>query len=176
MPATRTSLLTWSQSLDRAAPAPAPAAGGHEAVEFSWLRGAIAAWTPDATQPRASMANPAQAWLSRVARLDALTVIDVQLHELRDLIALHGYVLEPALRSGTAVAIESPHRLTRLAPERFIDPGSSTRTRSSGRSTWRRGCTAAAPSRSPSGRFHGRRSRSTPGNCEQPGRTTESCR
>ncbi len=119
MPAVRASLLTWSPSLDRRA----LSAAGHEVVEFSWLCGEIAAWAPHATGPRESLANPAEAWLSRLARIDKLAVMDVQLREMRDLITLHGYVLEPALRSGTAVAIESRQRLTRLPPERFVDPG-----------------------------------------------------
>ena len=51
-----------------------------------------------------------------------LAVTGVRLRELDDLRALHGYVLEPALRSGTPLAIESEQRLTRLTPEKFVDP------------------------------------------------------
>jgi hypothetical protein len=46
----------------------------------------------------------------------------VRLRTLDDLRLLHEYVLEPALRSGTRVAIESEQRLTRLVPEEFVDP------------------------------------------------------
>jgi DNA helicase-2/ATP-dependent DNA helicase PcrA len=92
-------------------------------VEFSWLCRAVVEPAQRVAEQRESLANPAEAWLSRVARVDRLAVMDVQLRELRDLVTLHGYVLEPALRSGTAVAIESQQRLTRLAPEHFVDPG-----------------------------------------------------
>ncbi len=119
MAAVPASLLTWSPSLDRRA----LAAAGHQVVEFSWLCGEIATWSRSAAGPRDSLANPAQAWLSCVARSDKLAVLDVQLRELGELVALHGYVLEPALRCGTALAIESRQRLTRLAPEDFLDPG-----------------------------------------------------
>lgn len=46
----------------------------------------------------------------------------MRISDLDDLATLHGYVLEPALRSGTPVVVESEQRLTRLAPERFVDP------------------------------------------------------
>jgi DNA helicase-2/ATP-dependent DNA helicase PcrA len=54
--------------------------------------------------------------------VDKLAVVGVRLRSLDDLLTLHGYVLEPALRSGASVAIESEQRLTGLAPEEFVDP------------------------------------------------------
>lgn len=63
-----------------------------------------------------------QGWLSRVAHAGKLAVVGVRIDDLDDLTALHGYVLEPALRCGTALTIESEQRLTRLSPERFVDP------------------------------------------------------
>ena len=119
MPALRESMLIWGQSLDRES----LAADGYEVVEFSALRREVVASTQRAGSRRESLANPAGAWLSRVARADRLAVVGVQLRDMKDLATLHGYVLEPALRSGTPVAIESEQRLTRLAPEQFVDPG-----------------------------------------------------
>jgi hypothetical protein len=112
-------MLSWTTSLDRET----WAACGDEVVEFSWLYREIVAPARRADAPRTSLANPAQAWLSRVAAADRLAVVGVPLRDVNDPITLHGYVLEPALRSGTFVAIESEQRLTRLAPERFVDPG-----------------------------------------------------
>jgi DNA helicase-2/ATP-dependent DNA helicase PcrA len=91
-------------------------------VEFSALRCAIESSAQRAQQRRASLANPAQEWLSRVAAAGGLAVLGVRLTDLEELRALHGYVLEPALRSAVAVAIECEQRLTRLPPERFVDP------------------------------------------------------
>jgi superfamily I DNA/RNA helicase len=116
--AVRTSLLVWSASLDRDALAEA----GHDVVEFSSLRRVITEAVQHGEQRRTSLANPAEAWLSRVARAEKLAVVGVRLRDVDDLRALHGYVLEPALHSGTPVAIESEQRLTRLAPEDFVDP------------------------------------------------------
>jgi superfamily I DNA/RNA helicase len=112
-------MLIWGPSLDREA----LVAAGHEVVEFSWLRREMGASAQRAAERRESLANPAEAWLSRVARVDKLAVVGVRLRDIDDLTTLHGYVLEPALRSGTPVAIESEQRLTRLPPEDFVDPG-----------------------------------------------------
>jgi superfamily I DNA/RNA helicase len=111
-------MLTWGRALDQEA----LASEGYEVVRFSALRGEIDAAVRRAGGRRQSLANPAQAWLSRVAQAAGLAVVGVRLRDLDDLRALHGYVLEPALRSGTPVAIESEERLTRLDPADFVDP------------------------------------------------------
>ena len=110
-------MLTWASPLDRAT----IAADHCEVVEFAALRAEIDVAIEHARR-RASLANPAQAWLSRLAAARGLAVLGVQLTTLEELRVLHGYVLEPASRSATAVAIECEQRLTRLAPERFVDP------------------------------------------------------
>lgn len=69
-----------------------------------------------------SIDNPAQNSLDRVARADRLPVVEVRIRDLDDLAALHGHVLEPALRSRTALVIESERHLTRLLAEGFMDP------------------------------------------------------
>ncbi|MDQ6776437.1 MAG: hypothetical protein M3071_09535 [Actinomycetota bacterium] len=74
---------------------------------FSALRREIDAAVRRPGGLRQSFANPAQAWLARVARAAGLAVVGVRLRDRDDLRALHGYVLEPGLRSGTRVAIES---------------------------------------------------------------------
>ena len=112
-------MLTWSPSLDREA----LVADGHEVVEFSSLCQEVVAPAQLAAGRRESLARPAEAWLARLTGVEKLAVVGVQLRAVDDLVALHGYVLEPALRSGTAVAIESAQRLTRLSPEQFVDPG-----------------------------------------------------
>jgi len=112
-------MLMWGESLDREA----LAADGYEVVKFSSLCREAVAPAQRAAGQRQSLANPAQAWLSRVAGVDKLAVVEVRLGDLNDLNTLHGLVLEPALRSGTPVAIESEQRLTRLLPEHFVDPG-----------------------------------------------------
>lgn len=119
MATVRDSTLSWSTSLDRGA----LAAAGHEVVEFTSLCRELVAAQQTRDRRRDSLANPAQAWLARIASADRLAVLGVRLRSLDDLRTLHGYVLEPALRSGTPVAIESEQRLTRLAPEDFVDPG-----------------------------------------------------
>ena len=113
--------LTWVASVDRGA----LGAAGHDLIEFTTLRRDVIALARRVDGRRKSIENPAQAWLDRVARADRLAVVGVRIRDLDDLAALHGYVLEPALRSGTALVIESEHRLTRLPPEQFIDPGFS---------------------------------------------------
>ena len=111
-------MLTWSPALDHGALASA----GYELVRFDIVRRELEAAARSSRRPRQSIANPAHAWLTRVAAASRLAVTGVRLRELDDLRALHGYVLEPALRSGTPLAIESEQRLTRLTPEKFVDP------------------------------------------------------
>ena len=110
-------MLTWASSLDRAA----LAADGHRLVEFSALRREVE-HTRRAWQRRTSLANPAEEWLSGVVAAGKLAILGVRLTSLDDLRVLHGYVLEPALRSATAVAVECEQRLTRLPPVQFVDP------------------------------------------------------
>ena len=111
-------MLSWAQTLDREA----LAADGYEIVRFSDARREVVAAARRAGPSRTTLENPAQAWLSRVAAAGKIAVTGVRLTDLDDLRTLHGYVLEPALRARTSVAIESEHRITRLAPEEFIDP------------------------------------------------------
>ena len=111
-------MLTWASSLDRAA----LAADGHRLVEFSAVRREVESRTRRAQQRRTSLANPAEEWLSGVAAAGKLAILGVRLTSLDDLRVLHGYVLEPALRSATAVAVECEQRLTRLPPVQFVDP------------------------------------------------------
>ena len=111
-------MLTWASSLDRAA----LAADGHRLVEFSAVRREVEARTRRAQQRRTSLANPAEEWLSGVAAAGKLAIVGVRLTSLDDLRVLHGYVLEPALRSATAVAVECEQRLTRLPAVQFVDP------------------------------------------------------
>ncbi len=110
--------LTWATSVDRGA----LLAADYGLIEFAALRREVIAPARKAGARRTSIDNPAQEWLDRLADSRRLAVVGVRLHELDDLAALHGYVLEPALRSGIDLAIESEQRLTRLPPERFIDP------------------------------------------------------
>ena len=91
-------------------------------VEFGALRRQVIGRAGKGRTRRTSIENPAQDWLDRVGQSPRLAILGVELHDLDDLAALHGYVLEPALRAGVALAIESEQRLTRLPPERFIDP------------------------------------------------------
>ena len=110
-------MLSWARTLDP----DLLAADGYVVVHFSALRREIDAATRHMGRARESLDNPAQMWLSRVVGAEKLAVCGVRLANLEDLRALYGYVLEPALRSGTCLAIESEHRLTRLVPEEFID-------------------------------------------------------
>jgi len=110
--------LTWTASIDR----DALLAAQYELVEFAALRREVIASARKTGTKRTSIDNPAQEWLDRVAHSRRLAVLSVRLRNVDDLTALHGYVLEPALRSGVDLSIESEQRLTRLPPERFIDP------------------------------------------------------
>jgi superfamily I DNA/RNA helicase len=111
-------MLTWSASLDRHA----LAADGYDVVEFSALRREIAASTRPTSRRRTSLQNPAGTWLARVDAAAGLAVTGIRLRDLADVQTLHGYILEPALRCGTPVAIESQERLTQLTSADFVDP------------------------------------------------------
>jgi DNA helicase II / ATP-dependent DNA helicase PcrA len=110
--------LSWAASVDR----DALRAAGHEVIDFATLRRDVVAPARRTGTRRRSIENPAQGWLDRVAQADRLAVVGVQIRDLDDLAVLHGYVLEPALRSGTGLVVSSEQRLTRLPPERFVDP------------------------------------------------------
>jgi ATP-dependent DNA helicase UvrD/PcrA len=110
--------LTWAASIDR----DVLLAAQYELIEFAALRREVIAPARKTGTKRTSIDNPAQEWLDRVAGSRRLAIVGVRLRDVDDLTALHGYVLEPALRSGIDLTIESEQRLTRLPPERFIDP------------------------------------------------------
>ncbi len=109
--------IDWKPAVDRAA----LAAAGWDVVAFATVLRAEAD-ARAARNRRVSLANPAQAWLDRVAATPRLAVVDVRLTTLRELAALYGYVLEPASRSGTRLLVHSEQRLTELSPEDFADP------------------------------------------------------
>ena len=137
--------LAWEPAAERSL-------DGYEAVDFDWLKRSVIEPARRSGAERTTLANPAQAWLDRVAALDALAVRGVRLRTLEDLSALHGYVLEPAWRAG----VEAPGRVPRAAhaARRAVlrRPGaSSTRTRSSARCTRRRSSGAAPRRRPPPG-------------------------
>ncbi|MCP9490214.1 MAG: ATP-dependent helicase [Solirubrobacteraceae bacterium MAG38_C4-C5] len=111
-------LLTWTASADR----DALEAQGWDVIDFVWLCRDVAAPGRGESAGRRTLDNPARPWLARVAAAGKLAVVGVALRTLDDVAALHGYVLEPAWRARTSILIESEHRLTRLALERFIDP------------------------------------------------------
>ena len=127
--------LTWTASVDRRA----LVAAGYELIEFTTLRrevvAAAAGWTggvrASTTQRRTGSTGSAADLAGRLG---------VRIRNLDDLAALHGYVLEPALRSGTALVIESEQRLTRLPPEGTSTLTSLIRTHSSARSTVPHAC------------------------------------
>ena len=110
--------LTWAAQLDR----DALVGDRYEVIEFAALRREVIAPARKTHGRRTSIDNPAQEWLDRVGQTRRLAVVGVTLCDLDQLAAIHGYVLEPALRSGVELAIESEQRLTRLPPERFVDP------------------------------------------------------
>lgn len=112
------SRLIWTASADRET----LAAAGYDVVEFAVLQREIVSPARRVGAERTTIANPAQQWLDRVARARRIAVVGVRIDDLGDLATLHGYVLEPALRSQTAVAIQCHERLTRLPAERFVDP------------------------------------------------------
>jgi hypothetical protein len=111
--------LIWTASAD----AQALGAAGYDVIGFAELKRDVVDPARAAAARRTALGNPAQAWLDRVRRAGAIAVLGVSLGDLDDLSILLGYVLDPALRAGTAVAIESRDRLTQLDPARFVDPG-----------------------------------------------------
>ena len=110
--------LAWAASLDR----DDLLAARYELIEFEALRRDVIAPARRTRTRRTTIENPAQHWLERVAQAPRLGVLGVELRDLDALAALHGYVLEPALRFDLDLAIESEQRLTRLPADRFIDP------------------------------------------------------
>ena len=107
--------LVWTVAADPGALA------AYETVTFDALLRDVVAPARRTALARSSLANPAQAWLDRVRRLDALAVLGVRLDTLEELEILHGYVLEPAWRAGTPLLVECPQRLTQLDPAAFAD-------------------------------------------------------
>ncbi|HWT92193.1 MAG TPA: ATP-dependent helicase, partial [Solirubrobacteraceae bacterium] len=118
MATTAESRLSWTDHVDREA----LAAPGTLTVDFPTLVEDVRRWTREAPAARTSLARPAESWLTAIADADTLAVTNVTLDTLEHLKTLHGYVLEPAWRRGTAVVVESEHKLRTLDPERFIDP------------------------------------------------------
>lgn len=83
-------------------------AAGHQLIECTTLPREIVAPARSLDACRKSIDNPAQGWLDRVPRTDRVAVLGVRIRDLDHLAALHGYVLEPVLRSGDrALVIES---------------------------------------------------------------------
>jgi DNA helicase-2/ATP-dependent DNA helicase PcrA len=117
MPDTSGSRLNWAERIDRAKLAET----GHAVVGFAALKRQLNAASPAADAVRTSLANPAQAWLDRVAAARHLAIVDVRIETVDDLAILHGYVLEPALRSGTVLTVECAQRITKLDPMRFVE-------------------------------------------------------
>jgi len=111
-------LLTWTTSVDRHA----LETQGWDVIDFAALWRDVVAPARGESGRRRTLDNPAQPWLSRVAAAGKLAVVGVALRSLDDVAVLYGYVLEPAWRARTPILIESEHRLSRLPPERFIDP------------------------------------------------------
>jgi DNA helicase-2/ATP-dependent DNA helicase PcrA len=112
-------LLTWTASVDRHV----LGTEGWDVIDFAVLCRDVIAPARRESGRRRTLDNPAQPWLTRVAAAGKLAVVGVALRSLDDVAALHGYVLEPAWRARTPILIESEHRLSRLPPERFVDPG-----------------------------------------------------
>jgi DNA helicase-2/ATP-dependent DNA helicase PcrA len=108
--------LAWEPAVD-------PPPVSYETVEFDWLKRSVIEPARRSGAERTTLANPAQAWLDRLAGVDALAVRGVRLRTLDDLQALHSYVLEPAWRAGVRLLVECPERLTQLDREFFVDPG-----------------------------------------------------
>ena len=96
--------------------------GGYMWVDFGSLKRDVIAPALSAARQRTTLVNPAQDWLDGLRGVDALAVRGVTLNSLEDLVALHGYVLEPACRAGVRLLIECPQRLTRLDRGAFVDP------------------------------------------------------
>ena len=106
--------LAWESAVDQDL-------AGYEVVDFDWLRRSVVEPARRSGAERTTLANPAQAWLDRLAGVDALAVRGVRLRTLDDLAALHGYVLEPAWRAGVKLLVECPERLTQLDHAYFVD-------------------------------------------------------
>src|SRR5687767_13893851 len=110
--------FTWSSSADRGV----LARDGYRVVEFSRLVSDAAGRARRAAAPRTSLESLAAPWLRTFDGRQPLAVLGVRLDDLQSLAVLHGDVLEPAWRTATPLLVESEHRLSKLAPERFVDP------------------------------------------------------
>lgn len=96
MPDAIGSRLNWTARTDRVQLAET----GLAVVGFAALKRQLDAAAPAPDAMRTSLENPAQVWLDRVAAAGHLAIVDVRIETVEDLAILHGYVLEPALRSG----------------------------------------------------------------------------
>ncbi len=110
--------LIWTDAVDRRQ----LTRSGYEIVEFSDVRRARSVSAHPGGPRRRGLANPAAAWMERVARAQRLAVVGVELEDRHDLAALYGHVLEPVLRARTILLVQSAQRLSRLVPERFVEP------------------------------------------------------
>ena len=111
--------FTWTASADRAE----LEAVGRRVVAFAELVADAEAWAKSAEGRRDSLASIAEPWLRTFDGRRPLAVLGVRLEDLQSLRVLHGQVLEPALRTGTPLLVESEHRLSRLDPAAFVDEG-----------------------------------------------------
>ena len=93
--------------LDRVGGCRELAAAGHELIEFTTLPREIVApaHSLDGRRLTASTTQGPTGWATSRGRI-GWVVVDVPIRDLDELAALHGCVLEPALRSGTGLLIE----------------------------------------------------------------------
>ncbi len=95
---------------------------GYHVVRFRRLAAAVAAARPRGGA-RSSLRNPAAGLLALYAKHPRVAVLEVPCRSVDDLRLIHGYLLEPAFRSGCALLVHAERELDTLLPHEFVDPG-----------------------------------------------------
>lgn len=71
---------------------------------------------------RSSLANPAAAWLDRLARTPRIALLDAACRTVADLRRVYGYLVEPAYRRGCWVLVHADCALADLDERVLVDP------------------------------------------------------
>ena len=116
-PGDRTRVLHWTT----VAPAPRQLRrDGYHVLRYRRLAAAVASAQPRGCA-RSSLQNPASGLLALYRKHPRLAVLDVPCRTVEDLRLIHGYLVEPAFRSGCCLLIGAERELEALSPPEFID-------------------------------------------------------
>jgi ATP-dependent DNA helicase UvrD/PcrA len=97
-------------------------AGEFTVVEWPWLRERWVAPARRMDMRRPSLLSAAHEWLAWLTQVDKLAVMDVSLDDVKAVVDLLGFVVEPAARLGIELVIGTEAEFEQLDPSRFMEP------------------------------------------------------